>query len=78
MPGQDNNLVFPSLIKEQFEKIGIDKEMPSIHKMICWVDIITTERKIESVTFEYFMELVQTFYGQKYTETGARNIFQLF
>ena len=58
--------------------MGIDKEMPSIYSMVCWMEQVNREARVESISFQEFMEQALFYFGQRHTEVGARAIFQLF
>jgi Ca2+-binding EF-hand superfamily protein len=68
--------IFPHEMQRVFEKLKLDRERPSIYQMIKSFNI--PENNAEGVTFDQFMTLVNTYYGDRYSEEGIRHIFDLF
>lgn len=68
----------PMVLKTVWESQGIDKSMPSIYEMICWIVSINEEEGVDSITFDEFIDSCVYFFSTRHTEQGLRRIFQLF
>ena len=68
----------PRIVKQTWEKLGIDKEMPSLYDMICWIVDINCFEGVEAIDFEEFIDQCVYFFSNRTSIIGLRRIFRLF
>ena len=69
-------MIKPKEIIQTFEKLNLDKEKPSIFKLLLSMD--TQENNTEGLNFEQFMSFTISYYSDRYTREGIHHIFELF
>ena len=76
-PGEFHENLDPLFMRAQFEKLGMDKDNPSIYNMICWMDN-AYRNSIENgkgISFNEFLEQAVFFFSQRHHEEGLRYIY---
>ena len=68
----------PRILKQTWEKMGIDKEMPSMYDMICWIVDINCFEGVEAIDFDEFIDQCVYFFSNRNSIIGLRRIFRLF
>lgn len=68
----------PKVLRESWKAQGIDKTMPSLYEMICWIYDANCKEGVESITFDEFLEQCIYYFSNRHSEEGLRRIFQLF
>ena len=84
-PNQDQNnihqqedLLDPAYMKAMYERIGLDKEYPSMFAMVSWMVEADNQTGNSGLTFPQFVEQACFFFSQRNHEEGLRYIFKLF
>ena len=62
-PGELGNLLEPEYMKKQYEKLGLDKENPSMYNMVCWMTEQYKESTSGGISFEQFIEMAVYFFS---------------
>lgn len=66
----------PQEMVRTMEKLKIDRDRPSMYLMVKSMN--TYDNNAEGLSFDQFLTLVMSYYGDRYSEEGVRHIFELF
>ena len=79
-PGEQGDRLDPQYMQLQYEKLGLNRQNPSMYSMICWMTKNYTESENSGggLSFEDFIQQAVFFFSQRHNEVGLRYIFQLF
>lgn len=79
-PGEQGDRMDPSYMKAQYEKLGLNRQNPSMYSMVCWMtkNYLEGENDGKGLSFEDFIQQAIFFFSQRHHEVGLRYIFQLF
>lgn len=76
--GNRSKRLDPNAMKKDYEKMGLDKTMPSMYAMVRWMTTINNQTRGIGFTFQEFIEQATFFFTQRHNEEGLRFIFELF
>jgi Ca2+-binding EF-hand superfamily protein len=65
-------------MKKEFEKLGLDKDYPSMYYMVEWMTHQHEHSGGFGLSFEGFIEQAAFYFSQRYHDKGLRDIFRLF
>lgn len=75
----DNSVILkPKDMRENFIKIGLEKQYPSLYSMIAWITDANEFSGTESMTFDEFIQYAGYFFDQRDKEEGLKYIFELW
>ena len=64
-------------MKDKFEFLGLAKEQPAIHAMICYIteSYLDSTKRGKGITFEEFLTRAVWFFSQRKKEEGLSYIY---
>ena len=79
-PGEQGDRLEPAYMKMQYEKLGLNRQNPSMYSMICWMTEAynQSDQVGQGLSFDDFISQAVFFFSQRHQEEGLRVIFQLF